>query len=165
MKKIPLLFLFISLVGKGYSQRILPTGDALERIANACSMIKIHEPEVYESMVSHSTIQSYEHYTENPLHSTIKIEGNDFWILIGTGSLFKRSINRLAGTIFHESLHLLLELQRQRSGNFGGFSQLTEKERNQEEIFVYKRTRELLVRLNTTEWELKEYDEWASAYY
>jgi hypothetical protein len=165
MKKITLLFLFLSLIDTGYSQRILPTGNASERIAKACSMIKIHEPEVYESMVSHSTIQSYEHYTENPLFSTNKIEGNDFWILIGTGSLYERSINRLAGTIFHESLHMLLELQRRRSGKLGGFSQLTESKRNQEEILVYKRTRELLVRLNTTEGELKEYDNWVSFYF
>jgi len=93
------------------------------------------------------------------------VEDNNYWILIGRGTLSKRSINRLAGTIFHESLHMLLELQRSRSGPIRKFSDLSENERKQEEIFVYNRTRELLVRLNTSDWEIKEYDKWASAYY
>jgi hypothetical protein len=116
-------------------------------------------------MVIHSIIQSYGHYTGNRFTSTNSIDGNNYWILIGKGSLSERSINRLAGTIFHESLHMLLELQRDRSGLIRNFSDLSENERKQEEIFVYKRTRELLVRLNTSDWEIKEYDKQISTYY
>jgi hypothetical protein len=60
---------------------------------------------------------------------------------------------------------MLLELQRIRSGKARRFSDLSENEKKQEEIFVYKRTRELLVRLNTSDWEIKEYDKWVSFYY
>lgn len=165
MKKTILLFLFLVPVVMGYSQRILPTGNDSDRIVKACSLIRIYEPVIYESIVAHSAIQSYGHYTGNKFWSTCRIEGNDLWILIGKGSLSERSINRLAGTIFHESLHILLELQRQRMGKITKFSDLSEAERKQEEIFVYKRTRELLVRLNTTDWEIREYDNWVSFYY
>lgn len=165
MKKSILLFLFLALTPCAYSQKILPSGNDLDRIVKACHLIKIHEPSIYESMVIHSVIQSYGHHTGNRFTSTGMIEGNNYWILIGKGSLSERSINRLAGTIFHESLHMLLELQRNRSGLIRKFSYLSENERKQEEIFVYKRTRELLVRLNTSDWEINEYDKWVSVYY
>jgi hypothetical protein len=165
MKKNILLFLLICLSTSSYSQKILSVGNDLARIEKACYLIKIHEPIIYESMVIHSIIQSYGHYTGNRFTSTNSIDGNNYWILIGKGSLSERSINRLAGTIFHESLHMLLELQRDRSGLIRNFSDLSENERKQEEIFVYKRTRELLVRLNTSDWEIKEYDKQISTYY
>lgn len=165
MKKSILLFLLPVMVTNVYSQIILSSGNDSDRIAKACYLIKIHEPIIYESMVIHSIIQSYGHYTGNRFSSTNMIEGNNYWILIGRGSLSDRSINRLAGTIFHESLHMLLELQRSRSGLIRKFSDLSENQRKQEEIFVYKRTRELLVRLNTSDWEINEYDKWVSVYY
>jgi hypothetical protein len=165
MKKNIFLFLLIVLGTSAYSQKILLHGNDLDRIEKACNLIKIHDPIIYESMVIHSIIQSYGHYTGNKYTSTNMVEDNNYWILIGRGTLSKRSINRLAGTIFHESLHMLLELQRSRSGPIRKFSDLSENERKQEEIFVYNRTRELLVRLNTSDWEIKEYDKWASAYY
>lgn len=164
LKKPILLFLFIFLVITGYAQRILPTGDALERITKACYLIKLNAPDIYESVVIHSTIQRYGHPGEI-FHSTYNVDGNDLWILVGEGPLTERSINRLAGTIYHESLHLLFSLQRKRSGKSWDLSDLSENERKQEEILVYKRTRELLVRLNTSFWEIEEYDRWASAHY
>lgn len=165
MKKSILLFLLLVLTPCAYSQKIMSHGNDLDRIVKACQLIRIHDPIIYESMVVHSVIQSYGHYTGNRFTSTNIIDGNNYWILIGKGSLSERSINRLAGTIFHESLHMLLELQRSRSGLIRKFSDLSENERKQEEIFVYKRTRELLVRLNTSDWEIKEYDKWISVYY
>ena len=164
MKKSIFLFLCFLLAINGYSQRVLLNDQNSERIAKACHLIKMNAPDIYESVVIHSTIQRYGH-PSNIFHSTYNVDGNDLWILIGQGSLTERSINRLAGTIFHESLHLLLSLQRRRSGNSWAFSDLSENERKQEEIFVYKRTREFLVRLNTLDWEIKEYDRWASAYH
>jgi hypothetical protein len=165
MKKTILLFLFLVPFFMGYSQRIATIGNQTERIEKACHLIKTYEPIIYESMVAHSTIQAQLHPSGNRFWSTYNTEDDNFWILIGTGSLSERSINRLAGTIFHESLHMLLELQRHRSGGVRRFSDLSETEKKQEEIFVYKRTRELLVRLNTADWEIKEYDTWLSAYY
>lgn len=149
----------------GYSQRIMPLGDHFEKIAKACYLVKTYEPVIYESIVAHSIIQSYGHHDGNKFFSTYRMENSNFWILVGSGSLSERSVNRLAGTIFHESLHMLLELQRNRSGKMRRFSDLSENEKKQEEIFVYKRTRELLVRLNTSDWEIKEYDKWVSFYY
>jgi hypothetical protein len=164
MKKKIFFFLFFFLGYVGYAQRIIPTGDTSERIRNACHLVKLNAPDIYESVVIHSTIQRYVHPGEI-FHSTYNVDGNDLWILIGQRSLTERSINRLAGTIFHESLHLLFSLQRKRSGKSWDFSDLSENERKQEEILVYKRTRELLVRLNTSSWEIEEYERWASAYY
>ena len=164
MKQSILLFLCFLLSVNGYSQRILLDNQNSERIAKACHLIKINAPDIYESVVIHSTIQRFGH-PGDIFHSTYNVDGNDIWILIGQKSLTERSINRLAGTIFHESLHLLLSLQRKRLGKSWDFSDLSENERKQEEIFVYKRTRELLVRLNTDSWEIEEYDRWASAYY
>jgi hypothetical protein len=165
MKKSILLFLFLAHTVTGYSQRIMPLGDYSDKIARACYLVKTYEPVIYESIVAHSIIQSYVHYDGNRFFSTYRTEGNNLWILIGSGPLSERSVNRLAGTIFHESLHMLLELQRSRSGKIRRFSDLSENEKKQEEIFVYKRTRELLVRLNTSDWEIKEYDKWVSFYY
>jgi hypothetical protein len=164
MKQSILLFLCFLLFANGYTQRILLDNQNSERIAKACHLIKMNAPDIYESVVIHSIIQRFGH-PGDIFHSTYNVDGNDIWILIGQKSLTERSINRLAGTIFHESLHLLLSLQRKRLGKSWDFSDLSENERKQEEIFVYKRTRELLVRLNTSSWEIEEYDRWASAYY
>lgn len=164
MKQSILLFLCLLTGINGYSQRIFLNDQNSERIVKACNLIKINAPDIYESIVVHSSIQRYGH-PGNIFHSTFYVDEKDIWILIGQGSLSERSINRLAGTIFHESLHLLLSLERKRSGKSWDFTDLSENQRKQEEILVYKRTRELLVRLNTSSWEIEEYDRWASAYY
>lgn len=164
MKKSIIIFLCFLLAINCYSQRVILNDQNSERIAKACHLIKMNAPDIYESVVIHSTIQRFGHPSDI-FHCTYNVDGNDLWILIGQKSLTERSINRLAGTIFHESLHLLSSLQRKRSGNSWDFSDLSENEMKQEEIFVYKRTRELLVRLDTLDWEIKEYDRWASAYH
>lgn len=164
MKKSILLLSFILLSFICYSQKISLVGNNLERVLQACDLIKIHAPQVHEAMVIHSTIISAQ-YKEIEFLSTCTIDENGYWIIIGPGSLTKRSINRLAGTIFHESLHMLLEMQRNRDGDFRPIWELSKIELKQEELFIYKKTMELLVILNTSSWELQEYETWTSAHY
>ncbi len=165
MKKHILLFLSLALVIAGRSQTIASSGSDYERIEKACKLIKSYDPDVYESMVKHSVIKLYLNPSEGRFSSTNRIDNGTFWILIGSGSMRERSINRLAGTIFHESLHMLIALERFRNGRSANFHDLSSRERKQEEFYVYKRTRELLIRLNTSKWEIREYDNWASPYY
>lgn len=164
-KKLILLFLSSFLVSWGFSQIIAVSGSNYERIEKACQLLRTYDPGVYESMVVHSIIQSYTDPTEGKFSSTNRIDNGNFWILIGKGSLEERSINRLAGTIFHESLHMLFALSRFREGRSASFYDLSGREKKQEEFSIYKRTRELLIRLNTSSWEIREYDDWASPYY
>ena len=164
MKKLILLFLSLFFVSWGFCQMIM-NGPNYERIMSACELIKAYEPDVYESIVSRSIIQSYANPQEGKFNSTNRIDNGDFWVLIGKGSLEERSINRLAGTIFHESLHMLFALKRFREGRSASFYDLSGGEKKQEEFSIYKRTRELLIRLNTSKWEIREYDDWASPYY
>jgi hypothetical protein len=164
-KKLILLFLSAFLVSCGFSQIIASSGSDSQRIVRACELIKIYEPNIYESMVIHSIIQSYPNTTEGKFSSTNRINNGNFCVLIGKGSLEERSINRLAGTIFHESLHMLFALDRFREGRSASFYDLSAREKKQEEFSIYKRTRELLIRLNTSPWEIREYDDWASPYY
>lgn len=157
------LHLILLFTFKAYSQNIHITGENLDRIKKACDLIKIYSPEIHESMVIHSTIISAK-YKEIDFLSTAIIDENGFWIIIGPGSLTERSINRLAGTILHESLHMLLELQRKRAGDDRFIHDISKEEMKKEERIVYKITREFLVRLGTLDWEISEYDLWASAY-
>jgi hypothetical protein len=161
--KLPVLFLFlISVTGSLRSQTVLvhdPVSNM--KIFQACEILRANEGEIYESIVQHSNLQKYKD-PDNPFNSTCNydVSSGSLWILIGEGSLYDRSVYRLAGTIYHESLHLLLKLQRQREGRIVNFSDLSAQERKQEEIFIYKKTKELLKKIGTPLWEIQEYDQW-----
>lgn len=161
--KLPVLFAIFLLAGNSLrSQSILIEDyEARNKVLNACEILRINDPEIHESIVQHSYLQKYRD-PEGPLQSTCLYDqsNSSLWILLGEGTLYDRSVYRLAGTIYHESLHLLLKLQRQREGRPVNFSELSPEERKQEEIFVYKKTRELLGKIGTPSWEIQEYNQW-----
>jgi len=161
--KLPVLFLaLVSVVGTLRAQTVLVQDRASNtKILQACEILKEKEGEIYEAIVQHSNLQKYKD-PNNPFNSTCNYDAynGSLWILISEGALYDRSVYRLAGTIYHESLHLLLKLQRQRERGIVNFSDLSPQERKQEEIFVYKKTRELLRRIGTPLWEIQEYDQW-----
>ncbi len=161
--KLPVLFLALLSVSSSLRSQTVLVHDpsSNQKILEACEILRLNESEMYEAIVQHSAIQKYKD-PHNPFNSTCiyDISDGSLWILISEGSLYDRSVYRLAGTIYHESLHLLLKLERQRLGKIVNFSDLSPQERKQEEIFVYKKTRELLGKIGTPSWEIQEYNQW-----
>ena len=84
--------------------------------------------------------------------------------MLGTGSVRERSINRLAGTIFHESLHLLLVEERIRNGSSGFFNELSETQQKDEELRIYQLEIELLTKMGTSKKEIDELKRWMEPY-
>lgn len=160
--KIPILFLALFAIGKARSQSItIDNPQDAEKARVASQIVKRYEPEIYEAIVQHCFIQRFSH-PESPFWSTCDydLSNRSLWILLATDELRQRSQYRIAGTIYHEALHLYFELQRERNGQPVDFSNLSGNEKKQEEIFIYKKTRELLTKIGTPLWEIQEYDQW-----
>jgi hypothetical protein len=160
--KLPVLFFALLLSTSIKAQSVLITDEpSASKIKKALEIIRAHEPIIYEAIVQHSYIQRYSN-PEVSLQSTYFHDriNSSMWIFVGTGTISERSLYRIAGTIYHESLHILLELQRERNGDVVEFSQLSPQRKKQEEIFIYKKTGELLRKIGTPSWEIQEYDQW-----
>lgn len=162
--KLPVLFLvLISISNPLISQNILIQDSAVsQKILKACEILRENEGGIYEAIVQHAHLQKYSdpgiYFQSTCMYD---VTNKSLWILIGEGTLHDRSIYRIAGTIYHESLHLLLKLQREREGGIVNFSDLSPQERKQEEVFIYKKTKELLRKIGTPLWEIQEYDQWS----
>lgn len=160
--KIPILFLALFTIGKVRSQSImLDQPEDIEKTKIACQIVKRYEPEIYEAIVQHCSIQRFSH-PESSFWSTCDydLSNKSLWILLANDELRQRSQYRVAGTIYHESLHLYFELQRERNGQPVDFSNLSGNQKKQEEVFIYKKTRELLIKIGAPLWEIREYDQW-----
>jgi hypothetical protein len=164
------IFLFLLLIGlqaRCLAQTYLTPAADTERIKQACSLLKTYAPDIYESIVQHATMQLHVRNDGEIFASTNRLEGNDpqiLWILLGPGSVRERSINRLAGTIFHESLHLLLVQERIRNGITGFFKELPEAQQKDEELRVYQLEIDLLTKMGTSKKEIDELKSWMDAY-
>jgi hypothetical protein len=164
------IFLFLLLVGlqaRCLAQIYLTPDADTERIKQACSLLKIFAPDIFESIVQHATMQLQIGRDGEIFASTNWIEGGDpkiLWILLGTGSVRERSINRRAGTIFHESLHLLLVEERIRNGITGFFGELPEAQQKEEELRIYQLEIELLTKMGTSKKEIDELKSWMEPY-
>lgn len=160
--KIPILFLAFFAFGIARGQTItVDNPKEAEKIKVACQILKNYEPEIYEAIVQHCFIQRFSH-PESSFWSTCDydLSNRSLWILIAIDELKQRSQYRIAGTIYHESLHLYFEMQRERSGQPVDFSNLSGNQKKQEEVFIYKKTRDLLSKIGTPLWEIQEYDQW-----
>lgn len=164
------IFLFLLLIGMQagcLAQTYLTPAADTERIKQACSLLKTYAPEIYEAIVQHATMQLQIGRDGEIFASTNRLEDGDpkiLWILLGTGSVRERSINRLAGTIFHESLHLLLVEERIRNGITGFFGELPEAQQKEEELRIYQLEIELLTKMGTSKKEIDELKSWMEPY-
>lgn len=145
-----------------YGQNILvENAGEREKIQTACILLKEQIPDIFEAITQHCYIQRVS-MPETDYHSTISFDSSSraMWILIGTASLTQRSVQHVAGTIYHESLHLLNNLDRERKGDIIAFSGLSANRRREEEVNIYRLTYQLLKKLNAPAWEIREYADW-----
>jgi hypothetical protein len=167
MRWISLTLFLVGLQTTCLAQIYLTPAADTERIKQACSLLQVYTPEIYEAVVQHATIQLQIGRDGEIFASTNWIEGGDpkiLWIMLGTGSVRERSINRLAGTIFHESLHLLLVEERIRNGITGFFHELSETQQKEEELRIYQLEIELLTKMGTSKKEIDELKRWMEPY-
>ncbi len=167
MRWILIFLLLVGLQAGCLAQTFLTQAADTERIKQACTLLQTYAPEIYEAIVQHATIQLQIGRDGETFASTNWIEGGDpkiLWIMLGTGSVRERSINRLAGTIFHESLHLIFVEERLRNGITGFFKELPEHQQKAEELRVYQLEIELLTKMGTSKEEIDELRSWMEPY-
>lgn len=167
MRCIVLFLLLIGLQVGCLAQTYLTQAADTERIKQACSLLKSYAPEIHEAIVQHATMQLQIAQDGEIFASTNWIEGSNpkiLWIMLGPGSVRERSIKRLAGTIYHESLHLILAEERIRNGVTGFFKQLPEAQQKEEERRIYQLEIELLTKMGASKEEIEELKSWMEPY-
>jgi hypothetical protein len=167
MRWISFFFFLVGLQTTCLAQIYLTPAADTERIKQACSLLQTYAPEIYEAVVQHATMQLQVGRDGEIFASTNWVEPGDpkiIWIMLGPGSVRERSINHLAGTIFHESLHLLLVEERIRNGVTGFFKELPETQQKEEELRIYLLHLDLLAKMGTQKEEIEEIRRWMEPY-
>jgi len=106
--KIELVMMLIIISVSAFSQDIILHQQwNVENVKAAIKIIKEKEPELYENIITRSTIQAGEHPNADAFCTINNINGKQIlWIMLSNMALTSFSKEILAATIYHEALHL-----------------------------------------------------------